>query len=298
MNNELINQTNFRKLGMPKRGKVRDVYDLGSELLIVVTDRISAFDRILPSLIPDKGKVLNQLALYWFRNTEDIIKNHVLEWETQYYPPILKKYADKLEGRSMLVKKAKPLPVECIVRGYISGSGWEKYHNGQAICGITLPPGLLESQKLEKPIFTPTTKAETGHDLPITMKRLKMIVGKKKAETLRDISLQIYERASEDARENGIIIADTKFEFGMFNGELILIDEVLTPDSSRFWSAKKYNPGRSQDSLDKQIVRNYLTELGWNKKPPIPILPSIVIREVADRYQEIFRILTGKKEVS
>jgi phosphoribosylaminoimidazole-succinocarboxamide synthase len=296
MSNKLIGATNFTKLfGKPKRGKVRDVYDLGDKLLIIVTDRISAFDVILPSLILDKGRVLNQLSVFWFRYTEDIVENHLLEYEAHYYPPNLQIYEDTLRGRSMLVLKAETLPVECVVRGYLAGSGWEDYKNGKPICGITLPAGMVESQKLEEPIFTPTTKAETGHDLPITMEELEKKVGKEEAWKLRETSLQLYKEASEFAESRGIIIADTKFEFGLRGGKIILIDEALTPDSSRFWSLKDYVPGRSQVSFDKQPVRDYLDTLPWDKTYPGPKLPRPIVFRTVSRYREIFRIITGEE---
>jgi phosphoribosylaminoimidazole-succinocarboxamide synthase len=291
----MLLETNFAGLDTPKKGKVRDVYDLGDTLLIVVTDRISAFDVVLPAGIPDKGKVLNQLSLFWFRQMEDIINNHVLESDPSRYPAPLPQYAESLRGRSMLVKKAKVFPVECVVRGYLAGSGWSDYKKSGAVCGIQLPSGLKESDKLGEPIFTPTTKAEEGHDMAITMDQMGALVGQAAAERLRDLSVGLYKKASAFAEKRGIIIADTKFEFGAINGTTILIDEIFTPDSSRFWSAKEYAPGKGQDSFDKQIIRDYLNTLSWDKTYPGPDLPPGIVEKTAKRYREIFEILTGAK---
>ena len=287
-------QTDLAEIGAPKRGKVRDIYDLGDSLLIVATDRLSAFDVVLPTGIDDKGKVLTQLSIFWFHEMEGIIKNHLIEVNAERFPERLRKYSDSLKGRSMVVKKAKAFPVECVVRGYLAGSGWNDYKASGKVCGITLPGGLLESSKLEKPIFTPTTKADEGHDLNISFEEMAATVGADLAAQLRDVSIRIYERASAIAEARGIIVADTKFEFGMLDGEVILIDEVLTPDSSRFWSAKAYQPGRGQDSYDKQIVRDYLNTLDWNKQYPGPELPPEVAEKTRMRYVEILEILTGK----
>jgi phosphoribosylaminoimidazole-succinocarboxamide synthase len=290
----MLRETHLPDVGTPKKGKVRDVYDLGDTLLIVVTDRISAFDVVLPDAIPDKGKVLNQLSLFWFENTKDIIANHILEWDTNRYPENLQKYADQLKGRSVIVKKAKTFPVECVVRGYLSGSGWEEYHKKGSVCGITLPPNLKESDRLEEPIFTPTTKADEGHDMPISMEQVVDMIGKSAAEELKDKSIALYKKGAKTAETKGIIIADTKFEFGSIDGHTILIDEILTPDSSRFWSVENYRPGKGQDSFDKQIVRDYLNTLEWNKTYPGPQLPGDIIEKTANRYREIFTILSGR----
>jgi phosphoribosylaminoimidazole-succinocarboxamide synthase len=280
--------------GTPKRGKVRDIYDLGDSLLIVASDRISAFDVVLPGGIEDKGKVLTKLSIFWFKQMEPLIGNHILEVDANRYPEPLRKYRDVLSGRSMIVKKAKPMSAECVVRGYLAGSGWKEYQERGSSCGIPLPVGLKESSKLEKPIFTPTTKADEGHDMNMTFEELTSSLGKDRAAQLRDMSVRIYENACTIAEKKGIIIADTKFEFGMFNDEMILIDEVLTPDSSRFWSMKAYKPGFSQDSYDKQIVRDYLNTLDWDKTYPGPSVPKDVAQKARARYIEILTILTGE----
>ncbi len=278
-----------------RRGKVRDIFDLGDHLLLVATDRISAFDVVLPNGIPGKGNVLTQISTYWFKEMESIIPNHLVSINIDNFPSgcqTLVWGARKiLEGRSMLVKKANPLPVECIVRGYISGSGWKEYKKSSTVCGIKLPEGLLESAKLPEPIFTPSTKAEEGHDINISFEEAARIVRKDLAERLRDVSIQIYKKAQAMAEKKGIIIADTKFEFGLLDGELILIDEILTPDSSRFWSINTYEPGKSQDSYDKQIVRDYLLTLDWDQRPPGPVLPDEIVEKAAARYREIMDIL-------
>jgi phosphoribosylaminoimidazole-succinocarboxamide synthase len=291
----MILQTEFSDLGTPRKGKVRDIYDLGDQLLFVATDRVSAFDVVLPTGIPDKGRVLTQLSLYWFRTMEPFMKNHVIESDVEKFPSKLAKYADQLRGRSMLVTKAKVVPAECVVRGYLAGSGWKDYKETGSICGIPILKGLGESAKLAQPIFTPTTKADVGHDMNVSFDELKGLVGASLAEMLREKSIGLYQRASEIAEKRGIIIADTKFEFGLLNGELILVDEVMTPDSSRFWSAKAYAPGRSQDSYDKQIIRDYLNTLDWNKTYPGPDLPADIVEKTRARYLEIYRILTGKE---
>ncbi len=292
--NPIVMKTEFPELPTPKRGKVRDIYDLGDRLLIVATDRISAFDVVLPNGIPQKGRVLNQVSKYWFRKTRDIISNHLISTDVDDYPEVLRKYHDILEGRSMMVKKARPLPVECIVRGYLSGSGWKEYQKSRSVCAIPLPPGLVESSKLEEPIFTPSTKAEKGqHDENISFEKTVEILGKDLAERVREISIALYSRARDIAEEKGIIIADTKFEFGIDeSGKLILIDEVLTPDSSRFWPKDEYEPGRPQRSFDKQFVRDYLTSIGWNQKPPVPSLPLDVIEKTTEKYVEALKRLT------
>jgi phosphoribosylaminoimidazole-succinocarboxamide synthase len=291
---QMLRETNISGLPAPKRGKVRDVYDLGDRLLIVVSDRISAFDVVLPTGIPDKGKVLNQLSLFWFDLMRDVVKNHVLEWDVRRYPDVLKDYADQLEGRSMIVRKAVPFPVECVVRGYLSGSGWEEYKQKGSVCGITLPPNLKESDRLEEPIFTPTTKAEEGHDMAVSMEQVVEMIGAETAEELKTLSIALYRKGAACAETKGIIIADTKFEFGSLEGETILIDEILTPDSSRFWSARDYRPGHGQDSFDKQIVRDYLNTLDWRKTYPGPELPEPIVEKTSRRYREIFEILAGR----
>ena len=290
----VVRETNLVDIGTPKRGKVRDIYDLGSSLLIVASDRISAFDVVLPGGIKDKGKVLNKLSIFWFKQMESLIGNHILEVDADKYPEPLRKYRDILQGRSMIVKNAKPLPAECVVRGYLAGSGWKEYQEKGSVCGIALEKGLVESSKLTKPIFTPTTKADEGHDMNMTFDELTQSIGKDRATQLRDTSTSIYENACVIAEKKGIIIADTKFEFGMLNNEMILIDEVLTPDSSRFWSMEAYRPGFSQDSYDKQIVRDYLNTLDWNKTYPGPQLPEDVAQKARARYIEILKILTGE----
>ncbi|MER3445551.1 MAG: phosphoribosylaminoimidazolesuccinocarboxamide synthase [Candidatus Dadabacteria bacterium] len=291
----VVTKTEFPELPAPKRGKVRDIYDLGDRLLIVATDRISAFDVVLPNGIPQKGRVLNQVSKYWFRKTHDIVPNHLISTDVDDYPGALWKYRDVLEGRSMMVKKARPLPVECIVRGYLSGSGWKEYQKSYSVCAIPLPPGLVESSKLEEPIFTPSTKAEEGqHDENISFEKTVEILGKDLAERVKEISIALYSRARDIAEKKGIIIADTKFEFGIDrdSGELILIDELLTPDSSRFWPKDEYEPGRPQRSFDKQFVRDYLTSIGWNQKPPAPSLPPDVIEKTTEKYVEALMRLT------
>ncbi len=289
---EVIMKTDFNDVKLLRRGKVRDVYEIDAYLLIIATDRVSAFDVVLPNGISEKGKLLTRISLYWFKQMSDLIENHIVATEVSDYPSVLHKYADVLEGRSMLVRKAQPVPIECIVRGYLSGSGWGEYKESGMVCGIGLPSGLLESARLDDPIFTPSTKAEEGHDINISFDEMKRIVDGPLAEQLRQASLAVYGRARELAESRGIIIADTKMEFGICAGKLILIDELLTPDSSRFWSAKEYKPGRGQDSFDKQIVRDYLLTLDWNKTYPGPTLPDDIIRKTADRYREITEILT------
>ena len=278
-----------------KSGKVREVFDLGEHLLFVATDRISAFDCIMPNGIPNKGKALTQMSHYWFDETESIIKNHRVARADAPLPPELKPFEEKLAGRSMIVLKAKPLAIECVVRGYLAGSGWKEYKKSQSVCGVALPAGLLESSELPEPIFTPSTKAEEGHDENISFEQAEKIVGSDIARKVRDASIRLYSWARDHARKRGIIIADTKFEFGILNGEVILIDEVLTPDSSRFWPMSEYQPGRGQSSFDKQFVRDYLENLGWNKQPPAPKLPADVVAKTAEKYAEAYRCLTGKE---
>ncbi len=276
------------------RGKVRDIYDLGDRLLIVATDRISAFDYVLPTGIPDKGRVLTQLSIFWFDFLRDLVPVHFLTGNVEEYPEPLPQYRDQLEGRSMLVRRAEMLPVECVARGYLAGSGWKDYQRTGAVCGIRLPPGLKESDRLPEPIFTPATKAQTGHDENISMENVEALVGRDLARRLRELTLNIYRKAAEYAEGRGIIIADTKFEFGLVNGELVLADEVLTPDSSRFWPRAGYRPGEPQPSFDKQYVRDYLESIGWNKQPPAPALPPEVAERTAEKYREAYRLLTGK----
>jgi phosphoribosylaminoimidazole-succinocarboxamide synthase len=276
------------------RGKVRDIYDLGDNLLLVATDRISAFDVILPTLIPGKGKILTALSEFWFSIVKDIIPNHLITTRFDEFPAACLPHRDKLEGRSMLVKKSTPAPVECIVRGYLAGSGWKDYQNTGSVCGIRLSRGLLEASRLEKPIFTPSTKAAIGaHDVNITFDDMLTKLGKDKAEAMRDSSIAIYKRASELAEKKGIIMADTKFEFGLQGDQVILIDEVLTPDSSRFWPADGYRPGKTPDSFDKQFVRDYLLNLPWDMKSPPPELPPEIVRKTQDKYAEALRRLTA-----
>lgn len=293
--NDIVLKTEMPDIGLPRRGKVRDIYDTGRHLLLIATDRVSAFDVVLPNGIPGKGRVLTQISVLWFSRMREIIDNHLVSADVDDYPEALIKYRNILEGRSMLVKKAKPVPVECIVRGYLSGSGWKEYRNTGTVCGIKLAKGLKESSRLDEPIFTPSTKAEEGHDLNISFDEMADITGLDLARKLRDVSFGIYKRASEIAEKKGIIIADTKMEFGIHEEKLILIDELLTPDSSRFWSAKTYKPGRSQDSYDKQIIRDHLLTLKWNHMPPAPELPSGIILKTAERYSEILKILATEK---
>jgi len=298
---ELVMETNLSNLMY--RGKVRDTYDLGDSLLMIATDRISAFDSVLPCGIPDKGAVLNQLSAFWFDKTKHIVPNHVVrvvddvKWLNGACGDKLgvDAFPDYVEGRSMVVTKAERIDIECVVRGYISGSAWAEYGEKGTACGIPLPGGLVESEKLPQPIFTPTTKAESGHDEPITMKQMKNIVGTDRAAELMEKSMAVYRFAHDYALERNVIIADTKMEFGMVNDELILIDELLTPDSSRFWDAGLYRPGSSQPSFDKQPVRDWLVEAGWNKEPPAPVLPEKVIAETTARYKEAYRRLTGRE---
>lgn len=287
----VISETNFPGLKLRGRGKVRDIYELGDQLLIVATDRLSAFDVVLPTPIPDKGKVLTQVSLFWFEKLANLIPNHVLT--AKDFSGELAQYAASLNGRAMLVRKTEPVPIECVVRGYISGSGWKDYQKTGAICGIPLPAGLRESDKLPEPIFTPSTKATSGHDENISFDETISRVGRALAEKLRDISLTIYRRASEHAAARGIIIADTKFEFGLIGNDLIWIDEALTPDSSRFWPADEYVPGRTQPSFDKQYVRDYLEKIGWNKQPPAPALPNDIVLATQNKYREAYQRVTG-----
>jgi len=287
----VISQTEFPGLKLLGRGKVRDIYDLGDQLLIVATDRLSAFDVVLPTPIPDKGRVLTQLSLFWFDKLADVVPHHVIE--AKNFTGELAPYADSLAGRAMLVRRTEPAPIECVVRGYISGSGWKDYQKTGAICGIPLPAGLRESDRLPEPIFTPSTKATTGHDENISFDETVSRIGRPLAERLRDVSLTLYRRAAEHAAARGIIIADTKFEFGLRGNELIWIDEALTPDSSRFWPADQYSPGKAQPSFDKQFVRDYLERIGWNKQPPAPPLPPDVVAGTQQKYRDAYQRITG-----
>ena len=289
-------QTDFPNLPLHASGKVRDVYSLGDhQLLFVATDRISAFDYILATGIPHKGRVLSQISLFWFDYLADIVPNHLITAEVDRYPATVRKYADQLRGRSMLVERAEMFPVECVVRGYISGSAWKEYQATGKVCGISLPAGLKESDAFPEPIFTPSTKAVSGHDENISFDQVCDLVGVETASTLRDLTLRVYKKASAYARQRGIIIADTKFEFGRTPKGITLADEVLTPDSSRFWPADKYAPGRPQDSYDKQYVRDYLEQIHWNKQPPAPALPADVARRTSEKYLEAYFQLTGRK---
>ena len=291
---QAVIETNFETLNLIKRGKVRDIYDLGDHLLMVATDRISAFDVVMPNPIPEKGKILTQISLFWFEIMKPVLPNHVISADVDDYPEICRPYSDILRSRSMLVKKAEPLPIECIVRGYISGSGWNDYQMSGNVCGIKLPEGLKESDKLPEPVFTPSTKAESGlHDVNIDFEKTVEKIGKPLAEKVRTLSLEIYNKGADLAFNRGIIIADTKFEFGLLDDELILIDEILTPDSSRFWPRSSYKPGGAQKSFDKQYLRDYLLSINWNKKPPAPSLPQNVINNTRNKYLEAFQKLTA-----
>ena len=298
MNNTDINEDKLDGLNglkLSRRGKVRDMYDLGDMLLMVTSDRMSAFDVVMDDLIPDKGKILTRISLFWFERLKDIVENHVVERDPALYPEQCARHADALAGRSMLVRKTEPLAVECIVRGYLSGSGWKEYLSHGSVCGIRLPEGLKESDRLPEPIFTPSTKADAGlHDENISFEAAVDIVGKQTAEKIRDLSLAIYSRGRDFAAEKGIIMADTKFEFGILDGRIILIDEVLTPDSSRFWPMDTYRPGGPQRSFDKQALRDYLSDIGWNKQPPPPSLPEKVVMETREKYLEALVRLTGQ----
>ena len=289
-------RTDFTDLELFASGKVRDVYQVGSDqLLIVATDRISAFDYVLPTGIPHKGQVLTQISLFWFDFLRDLVPNHLISSDVSRYPAEVQVYSSELRGRSMLVGRAEMFPVECVVRGYLSGSGWKEYQANGSVCGIELPAGLRESEELPEPIFTPATKATTGHDENITFERMRQLVPPQDASRLRDLSLALYCKAAAYARQKGILIADTKFEFGRTAAGITLADEVLTPDSSRFWPADKYEPGMSQPSFDKQYVRDYLEEIHWNKQPPAPPLPAEVARRTGEKYEEAYRRLTERE---
>jgi phosphoribosylaminoimidazole-succinocarboxamide synthase len=306
-------QTELAGLTLHRRGKVRDVYEIGDELLIVATDRISAFDYVLGSGIPDKGKVLTQLSAFWFARMGDLVPHHLISMDADEFPAAARAHADQLRGRTMLVRRTDPIPIECVARGYLSGSGWKEYQQSGCVCGIELPPGLRESDRLPEPIFTPATKADTGHDINISEGEAGRLVGEDLIARVKSLTLEIYSRGVAHAESKGIIIADTKFEFGLATAssnssrhssgaakadgvagdEIVLIDEVLTPDSSRFWPADRYEPGHGQPSFDKQFVRDYLEEIRWNKQPPVPSLPDDVIQRTREKYVEAFRVLTG-----
>lgn len=289
-----VYETNFPDLTLFKRGKVRDVYEVADKLLIVATDRVSAFDVIMVDPIPGKGRILTEISTSWFRAMEEVVPNHLISTRVEDYPPPCGEYAAELEGRSMLVQRTEPVPIECVARGYLSGSGWKEYQESGKICGIKLPEGLVESAKLPEPIFTPATKEEVGdHDINITFEETGKRIGKELSERLRGITLTIYERARRMAEAKGIIIADTKLEFGLLDGELIIIDELLTPDSSRFWPADEYQPGGPQHAFDKQFLRDYLLTLDWDKSPPPPPLPPDIVAKTRDRYKEALRRLWG-----
>jgi len=286
-------ETDLKGLKLFRRGKVRDVYELGDQLLMIATDRISAFDVVLPTPIPMKGAVLTQLSRFWFRMIEDIVPNHLITTEVAHFPEAARTYGDLLQLRSMLTVKAEIFPIECVVRGYITGSGWKEYRESGAVCGITLSKGLRECDRLPEPIFTPATKEETGHDQNISFEQMAAIIGQKQSEQLRDLTLGIYRRAAQYALEKGIILADAKFEFGLHNSRIIVCDEVLTPDASRFWPLSEYKPGGPQPSFDKQFVRDYLEQIHFNKRPPGPDLPPEVAQATSDKYLEAYRLLTG-----
>jgi phosphoribosylaminoimidazole-succinocarboxamide synthase len=288
-------ETTLDGLKLHRRGKVRDVYELDGNLLIVATDRISAFDYVLGSGIPDKGKVLTQLSSFWFERMGDLVSHHLISIDPDAFPAAARRHADVLRGRAMHVRRTDPVPIECVARGYLSGSGWKEYQQNGRVCGIQLPPGLRESDRLPEPIFTPATKAETGHDVNISEAEAGQIVGADLISRLKSLTLEIYGRGAAHAESKGIIVADTKFEFGMVGDEIVLIDEVLTPDSSRFWPRAQYKPGQGQPSFDKQYVRDYLEEIRWNKQPPVPSLPDEVIRRTRDKYVEAFRLLTDRE---
>jgi phosphoribosylaminoimidazole-succinocarboxamide synthase len=296
MSQDVITSTQLTNLSPAHSGKVRDLYDLGDELLIVSTDRISAFDVVLPNGIPDKGKVLTGLSKFWFNYTESVADNHLIATEVEDYPDVLQPDADLLSGRSMLVRKADRVDIECVVRGYLAGSGWSSYQKTGEICGQKLPAGLQESEQLPELLFTPTTKAEQGeHDEPISIDEMRNQVGSELTDRLIDASFELFRSASQHAESAGIILCDTKFEFGERDGKLIVIDEVFTPDSSRFWPADLYEPGKSQQSFDKQFVRDYLSEIGWNKQPPAPELPETVISKTGEKYREAYRLIVGEE---
>ncbi len=285
-------ETTLEGLTLHRRGKVRDVYEVGDGLLIVATDRISAFDYVLGSGIPDKGKVLTQLSAFWFARMSDLVPHHLRAIDPEAFPAPARRHADVLRGRAMFVRKTNPVPIECVARGYLSGSGWKEYQQTGSVCGVKLPAGLRESDRLPEPIFTPATKAESGHDVNISEEEAGRLVGRDLVARLKTLTLEIYRRGAVHAESKGIIVADTKFEFGLDGADIVLIDEVLTPDSSRFWPQTQYEPGHGQPSFDKQFVRDYLEEIRWNKQPPVPSLPDEVIRRTREKYVEAFRLLT------
>ena len=287
-------ETRLNGLAPQRHGKVRDIFDLGDSLLLVATDRISAFDYVLGSGIPDKGKVLTHLSAFWFARTQDLVPNHLVSMDVRAYPDGLDQHGEVLSGRSMLVRKTNPVPVECVARGYLSGSGWKEYKTSQSVCGVPLPPGLRESDRLPTPIFTPATKEDSGHDINISEAEAGRLVGTDLIRRLRDLTLALYAHGAAHAESKGIILADTKFEFGLTSsGEIILIDEVMTPDSSRYWPQDQYAPGGAQPSFDKQYVRDYLEEIHWNKQPPVPSLPEQVVMRTREKYLEAYRRITG-----
>jgi phosphoribosylaminoimidazole-succinocarboxamide synthase len=293
-------ETSLDGLTLQRRGKVRDVYEVGDDLLIVATDRISAFDYVLGSGIPDKGKVLTQLSGFWFERMGDLVPHHLISMRVDEFPTAVQRHGSILQGRSMLVRRTRPVPVECVARGYLSGSGWKEYQQSGSVCGVALPKGLRESDRLPEPIFTPATKAESGHDINISEEEAGRIVGRDLIARLKALTLEIYRRGAVHAESKGIIVADTKFEFGLVGGgnpetDVILIDEVLTPDSSRFWPQASYEPGHGQPSFDKQFVRDYLEEIRWNKQPPVPSLPDDVVRRTREKYVDAYRLLTGRE---
>ena len=288
-------QTDLDGLALHRRGKVRDVYEIGDELLIVATDRISAFDYVLGSGIPDKGKVLTQLSGFWFERMGDLVPHHLISMEVEEFPAAARAHADQLRGRTMLARRTDPIPIECVARGYLSGSGWKEYQQSGCVCGIELPRGLRESDRPPEPIFTPATKADTGHDINISEGEAGRLIGEDLIAKLKALTLEIYSRGVAHAESKGIIIADTKFEFGLVADQIVLIDEVLTPDSSRFWPQDRYEAGHGQPSFDKQFVRDYLEEIKWSKQPPVPSLPDDVIQRTRDKYVEAFRVLSGSE---
>ncbi len=287
-------KTDLPGIKLHGRGKVRDIYDLGDHFLIVATDRLSAFDVVLPTPIPNKGKVLTQMSAFWFDRFKDVVPNHVVSTDVSKYPQNLYQFRDQLEGRSMLVKKAKVFPVECVARGFLTGSGLKDYNKTGSVCGIKLPPGLRDSDRLPEPIFTPATKAETGHDENISEEQAAKVIGQDIVRQLKELTLQLYSRGVDYARTRGIIVCDTKFEFGLIDGKISIVDEMLTPDSSRFWPADQYSPGKPQPSFDKQFVRDYLEKIGWIKQPPAPELPDDIVKATSAKYVEALRLLTGR----
>ncbi len=290
-----IMKTDLPGVKLHGRGKVRDIYDLGEHFLIVATDRLSAFDVVLPTPIPSKGKVLTQMSAFWFDFFKGFVPNHVVSTKVDEYPKHLQAFRDQIEGRSMLVKKAKVFPIECVARGFLAGSGLKDYHKTGQVCGIPLPAGLRDSDRLPQPIFTPATKAETGHDENISEQQAAKLIGEENIRRLRELTLSIYSQAVDYASKHGIIICDTKFEFGVINGQITIVDEMLTPDSSRFWPADQYSPGKPQPSFDKQFVRDYLEKIGWNKQPPAPELPEDIVKATSAKYVEALRVLTGRE---